>query len=79
MRIILGALFVMLTASMNAQIVNLPCQTEVDAVEGLDRKAFAGIGNTVNHSEGSLHNFSLPSNTFGACNLLVTFKYKLQR
>jgi len=47
--------------SLEAQVVNLPCQTEVDGFLGLDRKNWNG-GSTAAHSEGSLHNFDLPLN-----------------
>lgn len=50
-----------------AQVVSLPCQSDMDGVFGLDRKAWGGFGNSNNHSQGSLHNFTLPLNTFGPC------------
>lgn len=37
-------------------------ETETDATVGLDRKAFNGLGNTSDHSEGYAHDFTLPSN-----------------
>ncbi len=35
-------------------------ETEADAVVGLDRKAFIGLGNTSDHSQGYAHDFTLP-------------------
>ena len=52
--------------SVNSQIENLPCQTEIDGFLGLDRKDWNG-GSTAAHSEGSMHNFDLPDDTFGDC------------
>jgi len=61
-----------------AQEVNLICQTEMDGFVGLDRNNF-NSGSTANSSEGSMHNFDLPMNTFGDCKriaeveIVVTF------
>jgi len=41
-------------------------QTQANADIGLDRKAFLGIGNTADHSEGYHHDFTLPAST-SAC------------
>ena len=61
--ILLSFSFIILSIfSGHSQIINLPCQNETNATIGLDRKAWAGIGNTTNHSEGSKHNFTLPAN-----------------
>lgn len=49
-----------------AQIINLPCQTQTNAFVGLDRNNW-NSGSTALHSEGLLHNFTLPANTFGQC------------
>ena len=57
---------VLCTASSFGQIVNLGCQEEDVAVEDLERKNWNG-GSTAAHSEGSMHNFTLPTNTFGDC------------
>lgn len=58
------------------QTVDLGCQDETDGFIGLDRKNWNG-GSTAFHSEGTLHNFDLPINTFGPCktisNIEITF------
>ena len=41
-------------------------QNQNDATIGLDRKAWAGVGNTGNHSDGYAHDFTLPQST-SAC------------
>jgi len=41
-------------------------QNQNDATIGLDRKAWAGMGNTGNHSDGYAHDFTLPQST-NAC------------
>ena len=38
-------------------------QNQSNATIGLDRKAWAGIGNTGNHSDGYAHDFTLPQST----------------
>lgn len=38
-------------------------QNHNDAAIGLDRKAFVGIGNTSQHSDGYAHDFTLPTST----------------
>ncbi len=38
-------------------------QTHANATIGLDRKAWAGLGNTLNHSDGYAHDFTLPART----------------
>lgn len=59
-------LCVIYVPEVTAQTINLTCQTENDGFLGLDRKNWNG-GSTDAHSEGSLHNFDLPLNTFGDC------------
>lgn len=50
------------------QVVSLGCQTEDDATIGLDRKDWEiPSGTTVQHSDGYMMNFALPTNTFGDC------------
>ena len=73
-------LLLLLISVLFAQIGigQVECQDETQvALVGLDRKAWAGIGNTTNHSQGALHNFTLPLNTFGDCmeitNVEITF------
>ena len=51
---------------LSAQTVSLPCQLHSDGTIGLDRNNFTG-GSTDILSEGIMHNFLLPSNTFGGC------------
>lgn len=50
-----------------AQVQPADCQDDGDASIGLDRKAWAGLGNTGSHSEGYILNFDLPDDTFGPC------------
>ena len=38
-------------------------QTHTEATIGLDRKAFLGLGNTSDHSDGYAHDFTLPTRT----------------
>ena len=45
-------------------------QTQGDALIGLDRKAFLGLGNTSDHSDGYAHDFTLPPST-NACQKIV--------
>ncbi len=45
-------------------------QTQADAVIGLDRKAFLGLGITSDHSDGYAHDFTLPAST-GPCQKIV--------
>lgn len=67
MRNFLIVLIMSVSAStLTGQVVNLGCQTEDDAFEGLERKDW-NSGSTAAHSEGSMHNFTLPDNTFGDC------------
>jgi gliding motility-associated-like protein len=56
----------------SSQIVNLPCQTEDVAVEDLERKDFeTPSGSTAIHSEGSMHNFTLPlASDFDPCKII---------
>ena len=55
-------LFIILqTNSFFGQIVFT--QDHNDATIGLDRKAWAGLGNTANHSDGYAHDFTLPART----------------
>lgn len=68
-QILLILVFAIILFSVNSygqQTVQLGCQTEDVAVEDLERKNFNN-GSTVIHSQGSMHNFTLPSNTFGPC------------
>ena len=59
------------SVSTYGQIVNLGCQEEDVAVEDLERKDWENpSGSTVDHSEGSMHNFTLPLNTFGDCKII---------
>ncbi len=55
-----------------SQIVNLPCQTEDVAVEDLERKDFeTPSGSTIDHSQGSMHNFTLPlASDYGPCKII---------
>ncbi len=55
------------------QTVNLPCQTEAEAFIGLDRNNWNG-NSTDAHSEGVMHNFDLPNNTFGDCKKIVNIE-----
>ena len=67
LRIYFIALIGLLTVSnLVAQVEELPCQTEGSATIDLDRKDFNN-GSTVIHSQASMHNFTLPENTFGDC------------
>ena len=67
LRIYFIALIGLLTISdIEAQVEELPCQTEASATIDLDRKDFNN-GSTVIHSQASMHNFTLPENTFGDC------------
>ena len=67
LRIYFIALIGLLTISdIEAQVEELPCQTEANATIDLDRKDFNN-GSTVIHSQASMHNFTLPENTFGDC------------
>lgn len=56
-------------SAISAQVEMLPCQDENDGVIGLDRKDWNG-GSTASHSEGTLHNYVLPLNTFGPCKFI---------
>ena len=64
--ILLFCISIIYSVNSNSQIVNLGCQTEDIAVEDLERKNWNG-GSTASHSQGSMHNFTLPINTFGDC------------
>ena len=44
----------------NSQVVSLGCQTQDDAVVGLDRKDWMNNGSSSDHSEGYMLNFTLP-------------------
>ena len=57
---------VLFSAVLQAQVVDLGCQTEAEATIGLDRKNWNN-GSTTSHSEGYMFNFNLPANTFGQC------------
>lgn len=65
--IILVCLAAFYTTSSFGQIVDLGCQEEDVAVEDLERKNWNG-GSTAAHSEGSMHNFTLPLEAdYGPC------------
>jgi gliding motility-associated-like protein len=51
----------------------LPCQTEDVAVEDLERKDFeTPSGSTIDHSQGSMHNFTLPlASDFDPCKIIT--------
>ena len=55
---------IVLSGFSMAQVVMV--QTHNNATIGLDRKAWAGVGNTGNHSDGYAHDFTLPQST-NAC------------
>lgn len=61
--------FLILANIGQSQTVNLTCQTEVDGVLELDRKNWNG-GSSLFHSEGTMHNFDFPTNTFGDCKFI---------
>jgi len=65
-----------LSTTNNAQIVSLGCVTQDDAFRGLDRNNWNG-GNTTFHSEGSMHNFNLPANTFGDCKKISNIEVEI--
>lgn len=69
-------LFWGLGISATAQVVNLPCQSQSNGFIGLDRKDWNG-GNTAFHSEGILHNFDLPNNTFGSCKKISSIEVNI--
>ena len=51
-----------------SQIVNLPCQDENVGVIDLDRNDWENPpGSTGLHSQGTMHNFTLPTDMFGPC------------
>jgi len=58
--------FFAFTSFTNGQVVNLGCQDETQATLGLDRNDW-NSGSTASHSEGSMHDFQIPANTFGDC------------
>ncbi len=68
--------FIILGNTGYSQIVNLPCQSEVDAFIGLDRNNWNG-GTTDAHSEGVMHNFDLPNNTFGDCKKITNVEINI--
>ncbi|MDF1699288.1 MAG: gliding motility-associated C-terminal domain-containing protein [Saprospiraceae bacterium] len=74
---IIKAIFSLLLIVLNvyycqSQIVDLGCQEEDVAVEDLERKDFeTPSGSTAIHSEGSMHNFTLPSaSDYGPCKII---------
>lgn len=78
--IALRAFFLIVICVFCVQISNsqVECQDETQvALVGLDRKDWQGDGTFFTHSEGALHNFTLPLNTTGDCmkitNVEITF------
>lgn len=65
-----------LSNNVHGQIVMLPCQAETDGTIGLDRNNWNG-GSTVFHSEGIMHNFDIPTNTFGPCKRISNVEFTI--
>ena len=61
---------------VHAQTFDLGCMTQDDATLGIDRKNWAG-GSTSNHSDGTMLNFTLPSNTFGDCKKITEITFEV--
>ncbi len=56
-------LFLILLTDVSFGQVFVQTQNHTNATIGLDRKAWAGLGNTTNHSDGYAHDFTLPART----------------
>ena len=60
-RYLLVLFLILLTNFSYSQRTVILTQTHNDAIKGIDRKAFIGLGNTTQHSDGYANDFTLPA------------------